>query len=397
MKTFIMNKNKIRCLSIRGGVVLILIFGIALAAFTFSASGQKDDSTWRPLPRLAPDVRIPKPNSTRQKEVKSEEAEVSPAPLSLHFPGGGEFTKPIWVWVLQGCIVAFAAYVVINQKSGTDRETNQEREKKMQVVTEELMEKKEQLARSIFDQENTIAELNIAFLNLARSNAFKSRLLGMLGHDVLTPIQYMGRVSGQLKTNLDKLSRETIVGTLDEISKTAVQLQLFGESLVQWVRLQAEGYAPVLSEINLSELATEAVNLYHLPVLEKRNTVFHDVDPGITFHHDRTMLKIILLNLLSNANKFTSQGRIDIEMQTDSTDGLVLTVKDNGQGMSTEKVYCLNNLRPTFSSSGTRMETGFGLGYVLIIDLLKTAGGKLNVSSLVGAGTQVMIRLPKAD
>jgi signal transduction histidine kinase len=383
----------------RIAIIVLLSTGLALAILCIIAIRYRSELTVQTPESPATEVRLPDPQPVSAVTSKKEPVKITSlrgAPLGLHLPAGADHIKPLWLWLLQGGIIAFISFLVIRQKAATDRRENQLRELKMKKVTEELIEKKEQLARSLYDQENTIAELNIAFLNLASSNAFKSRLLGMLGHDMLTPIQYMGRVSAQIKNNMEKLSQQTIVDSLGEISNTAVQLQLFGESLVQWVKLQAEGYSPVITDIHLPELVNEVTNLYQLPITEKRNTVIPEMQENLLFQHDRTVLKIMLLNLIGNANKFTSQGKMQIKMEIDGTGALVLTVIDNGVGMSRDKVYWLNNLRPTFSSHGTGMEKGFGLGYVLIIDLLKMTNGKMNVTSLQGSGTQVMIRLPKA-
>jgi signal transduction histidine kinase len=110
-------------------------------------------------------------------------------------------------------------------------------------------------------------------------------------------------------------------------------------------------------------------------------------------YQDPTLVRIILHNLLLNANKFTSNGTILISASIQN-DWLTMAIKDTGKGMEADKLNSLNNLQPIQSSPGTKMEEGWGMGYKIITDLLRFTGGKLHITSRLNEGTDVTVKLP---
>jgi len=102
------------------------------------------------------------------------------------------------------------------------------------------------------------------------------------------------------------------------------------------------------------------------------------------------IIKIILHNLLLNANKFTTHGTITVAIKS-TTRYFQLIVTDNGMGMEEDIAGSLNNMIAVRPMRGTEKEIGWGLGYMLIIDLVKFVHGKLFVESKRGEGTTVTI------
>lgn len=230
--------------------------------------------------------------------------------------------------------------------------------------------------------------------NLKKSNEFKTMLIALLGHDIIIPLQYIGKVAAQLKTYNEKLSKETLTESLGDINITASQLQLFGESIVHWIKIQNSEEAPFLNkEFIIDDLLTELLTFHTALSAQKNNTIIKEVDPDLLFIQDPFLIKTILHNLLVNANKFTANGTITIKAITQN-DTLILTVTDTGKGMPQEKVDELNNFRPVDSNPGTHKEQGWGLGYIIIMDLLKFSKGKLQVQSQLDKGTTITVELP---
>ena len=110
-------------------------------------------------------------------------------------------------------------------------------------------------------------------------------------------------------------------------------------------------------------------------------------------YQDPTLVRIILHNLLLNANKFTVQGKINIAAIKEN-ERLIITVRDTGKGMDESKVNLLNQLQPLRPTPGTSKEKGWGMGYKVIIEMLKFTGGALLVNSRLNEGTEVIINLP---
>ena len=232
-----------------------------------------------------------------------------------------------------------------------------------------------------------------ALNNLKKSDLFKSRLIGLIGHDMLTPIRYISKVALQLQTHNEKLSKKTTIESLGEINATATQLYFFGENIVHWIKLQGEGFTPQIQKFDLAYLVEELVSV-HMPLItEKKNQIINEITSPLYCTQDPMLIKIIIHNLLLNANKFTSSGIIKITAKT-ANKWLTLYVQDNGRGMDKDKEDSLNRLQPISSSEGTQNETGWGMGYILITDLLKLSGGDLLVQSQLDKGTIVTVKLP---
>src|SRR5206468_2768862 len=117
-----------------------------------------------------------------------------------------------------------------------------------------------------------------------------------------------------------------------------------------------------------------------------------------TMRADRTRVRQVLLNLLSNAAKFTKAGSIRLRAERQvagELEQLVFAVIDTGVGMKPEDVRRL--FRETFfqaETSGTRKHEGTGLGLVICKKLCLLMGGDIEVQSTPGAGTTFTVRLP---
>lgn len=232
-----------------------------------------------------------------------------------------------------------------------------------------------------------------ALNNLKKSDLFKSRLIGLIGHDMMTPIRYIAKVALQLQTHNEKLSKKTTIDSLGDINTTATQLYFFGENIIHWIKFQSEGYTPQIQNFDITSLVKELAGV-HMPLItEKKNQIINELTSPLYCRQDSMLIKIIIHNLLLNANKFTSSGIIKVRAQINDK-WLSLYIEDNGRGMDQSKVNSLNQFQPVLSSGGTHNETGWGMGYILITDLLKLSGGDLHVESQLNKGTIVMVKLP---
>jgi signal transduction histidine kinase len=237
---------------------------------------------------------------------------------------------------------------------------------------------------------------HIRMSGLRESNVFKSNLIGLIGHDMLTPLLYISKVSQQLRNYNEKLSRQTTLESLGDINTTATKLHFFGESIVHWIKTQSTGYRPIAELFNINHTIKELTDFHHPLAIEKENELVYTATEDQYGYQDPNLVRIILHNLLLNANKFTAHGKIIISSQI-KDNWLMISVKDNGRGMDEGKVHSLNNMHPIQSTPGTGKEKGWGMGYTVIIDLLKFSGGKLHVSSALNEGTEVTVQLPSRE
>jgi signal transduction histidine kinase len=134
--------------------------------------------------------------------------------------------------------------------------------------------------------------------------------------------------------------------------------------------------------------------------LVQRNGNFFDVrcDDNVgVMYSDSTKLRQILLNLLSNASKFTQRGRITLEASR-SADGETMTfvVRDTGPGMSADQVAQLFQAFTIIDAEATHRHGGTGLGLALSKKFCNMMGGDIEVQSTPGVGSAFIVRLPVA-
>jgi len=263
-----------------------------------------------------------------------------------------------------------------------------------QVIQQlEIRLKNQQLAvaaQTLQTQNQQLSDLN---QQLEGANQLHSRFLSIISHDVRTPINL-------LRGFLPLLNDEDISPSEQQkiIDKLAVVLASTDElltNLVHWTSRQIKGRFIAFSIIDLSELVENELGKLAIPATHKYNLLINSV-PSLTVWADRDMLRFILRNLLSNANKYTSGGTIEVHCQ-DAGDQLLIAVKDSGQGMTRQQQEKLFNWHEKNSQPGTNGEHGSGVGLLLCRDFIEDLQGKLWIESEPDKGTTFFFTLSKYE
>ena len=134
------------------------------------------------------------------------------------------------------------------------------------------------------------------------------------------------------------------------------------------------------------------------PAAEKKGiTIEMDLENAGVLTADRNMISTVLRNLVSNAIKFTPSGGA-IEVKCGFTDNhSIITVKDNGIGISEENIQKLTNPEEHFTTYGTDNEKGSGLGSKLVIGFINSHGGELKIKSSIGEGSIFQVVIPYTE
>jgi signal transduction histidine kinase len=291
------------------------------------------------------------------------------------------FEEP-WFWIMTICTLLFAIYVFTAFRNRQLLRQNRRLEITVHKKTMEVRGKN--------------ADLEQALECLENNSKFQQKLIGLLGHDIMVPLQYIAKVSRQLIVYRQKLKEETSSGAIQEIGNTATQLLFLGESIIQWVKFQEGNFLLKYSIFNLYNLVEELVNLHQPIAAEKGNSIKNDIPPDLNCIQEPVIIRIVLHNLLLNANKFTTKGTIRISGKLQDNK-LELVLSDTGIGMKSETVASLNNFQAVTSEKGTSDEKGWGLGYKFIISLIRFINGTLFIQSKKDEGTKVTIHILCAD
>ena len=154
-----------------------------------------------------------------------------------------------------------------------------------------------------------------------------------------------------------------------------------------------------LSSFALAPLIADVIKTIEPLAAKNSNKVAVQCDPAMgTMQADQMRLRQALLNLMSNANKFTDRGTIDIEAcqgQENGCDWITLAVADTGIGMTAEQMGKLFQEFSQASSTTASKYGGTGLGLVISKRFCQLMGGDITVESELGRGSTFTIRVPR--
>jgi two-component system sensor histidine kinase/response regulator len=262
-------------------------------------------------------------------------------------------------------------------------------------------QKEEVLARienqlTIGRQQIELSALNEQLLSinqeLHKSNNTKDRLLAIIGHDMRGPLS---NIQSLLRLMLeDALSADEREDLIKETLKSVRFTHDLLENLLFWAKTQKGDIDSFPETINLDAMVEETLFLLENAIKDKDHKVMSFIDASIEVWADRNMLSLIVRNLLANAIKFTpDKGKIVVTATTTDHETTVV-VKDNGVGISEENLKNILSNQQPFSTRGTNMEKGTGLGLILCKSFVERIGGSFEVKSEVNQGTEISFTVP---
>jgi signal transduction histidine kinase len=253
-----------------------------------------------------------------------------------------------------------------------------------------------------------VALLRVAYERQAQKNyeeriqQLRSTILGNMSHEVHTP---MNAILGFCQLLKYEISNADLQPYLDAIMDNGNMLIQLFDDILQLSRLESDLEEIVHNqEINLPSLLEEIQQIFYPKIIEKKLNLVLEilaVTPNIWFN--KSLLRQILINLVSNAIKFSDRGDIKIQANLEEqitfprnkpSHTLILTVADQGIGMTSQQQQ---NIFQTFSqvdSSLSRPYGGMGLGLALVYRLTQKLGGIIEVESQLNQGTTFRLTFP---
>ncbi|MGH7736457.1 MAG: SpoIIE family protein phosphatase, partial [Candidatus Tyrphobacter sp.] len=214
---------------------------------------------------------------------------------------------------------------------------------------------------------------------------------------------FFSNVSHEFRTPLTLM-----LGPLEELAKTvnAEQLPLVSaarrnslrllklvNTLLRFSRLEAGQADAVFTETDLAPITRELAGVFRSAIESSGLNLIVDADPDARAFVDLSMWEVIMLNLLSNALKFTLDGAIHVSLRS-TADAVTLTVTDSGVGISPEDLPHVFERFRRVHAVKARSQEGSGIGLALVNELVRLHGGAIRVQSEVGKGTTFEISLP---
>jgi len=217
-----------------------------------------------------------------------------------------------------------------------------------------LTESEKKLRKNIRLLKKRIKELEYSESILKAMNSHKDKFFSIVTHDLKNPFNSLLGLSEILHLEIEELNKDEISAFAANIYKSSRSLYNLLENLLQWSRIQMGRVAFQPERLKLRELAVQIAEIFQPNADSKKVDVQIDIDSGLLVYADKNTIDTILRNLLSNALKFTHQeGKVKlIAHQIDNS--VLITVEDNGIGMSKEELDKLFRLDQHFSKQGTQ-------------------------------------------
>jgi hypothetical protein len=234
--------------------------------------------------------------------------------------------------------------------------------------------------------------LKAANLQIKENLNFKNRILGMLSHELRSPLKIIGIFINRINK---KTTDESIKEYLKSISFTNNTLLMQANQILEYTKNQQVENKLIPVVFNLNNEIDSILNSIE-PYIQTRNNKFvidKNIDPNLVVYSDNTKINQVFMNILGNANKFTENGQISVDTRTkyidENTVSLVTKVTDTGAGISESDLK--NIFEPYYQGvlSEDVENLGAGLGLSLCKELVELYSGDISVTSELGKGTTV--------
>jgi two-component system cell cycle sensor histidine kinase PleC len=240
------------------------------------------------------------------------------------------------------------------------------------------------------------SELVTAKQQAEQANQSKSLFLAKVGHELRTPLNAILGFAQIIRDKIIDNNRERYSAYASDIYKAASHLLELIENLLDLSRIEAGKFELDETTVDLSQTEAQCVSLVRGQA-ENRGVELSIMEDGakLSLMAGETALREIILNVLSNAIKFTPKGgSIWLNHRLDPDGALTVTVKDSGIGMTEDEIrLALEPFRQVRSGLWRRGE-GLGLGLPIAVQLMELHGGALTIGSVPEQGTTVSLYFP---
>jgi signal transduction histidine kinase/CheY-like chemotaxis protein len=227
------------------------------------------------------------------------------------------------------------------------------------------------------------------------ANRAKSQFLANMSHELRTPLNAIIGYSEMLQEEAEDSGQDDFIPDLQKINTAGKQLLALINDVLDLSKIEAGKMDLFLETFDAGALVTAVADIIKPVVAKNNNQLVVEIAEDIgTMHADLTKVRQSIVNLLSNASKFTENGTITIKA-AGKNDQVLFSVSDTGIGMTPEQ---LGKLFQAFSQAETSTQKkygGTGLGLAITRRFCQMMGGDVTVESQVGQGTTFTIRVPR--
>jgi signal transduction histidine kinase len=247
--------------------------------------------------------------------------------------------------------------------------------------------------------ERARAEAEAARRRAEEANKAKSEFLAAMSHELRTPLNAIGGYAELMELGLRGPVSDEQRADLARIRRSQRHLLTLITDILNFARLEGGRVEYDLRPIPLADLIADAAPMIEPQLAAQQLAYEVRLAPGgdTTARADQEKVRQILLNLLSNAAKFTpAGGRVTVAVEAPPGGAVMVRVADTGIGIPPDKLEAIFDPFVQVQSGLTRAHEGTGLGLAISRDLARGMGGDLTAESAVGVGSTFTLTLPRA-
>jgi signal transduction histidine kinase len=247
--------------------------------------------------------------------------------------------------------------------------------------------------KEIEEQQRNVEKLNA---ELKEANTTKDKFFSIVAHDLKNPFNSLLVLSKLLLDDYDTFTDDERIQFIQQIKSSAENTYSLLQNLLEWASAQSGKAVIIKEQIDLAKLSQEAIILLKPIAKNKKISLDSHVNRNTLAYADKNMISTVLLNLVSNAVKFTQHsGTIEVKA-IEKNNHVEVEISDTGIGISEENMAKLFKPDVKFHTMGTDKEKGTGLGLLLCKEFVEKNDGSIWVESTVGKGSSFHFSLPKS-
>jgi PAS domain S-box-containing protein len=225
----------------------------------------------------------------------------------------------------------------------------------------------------------------------------KDKFFSIIAHDLSSPFQTFWGLTEMMTDDDADYTHEEYVEMSKKLNKLARNLYVLLRNLLEWAQMQKGAMDFEPESFNISDVLDPIIETSLTRCEQKGISLINNIEPEISLLADKKMVNSILMNLISNAIKFTSRGgSVSVSAKTINDSTIEISVTDTGIGMTKDKLKKLFKLGEKTKSEGTDGELSTGLGLMLCKEFVEKNGGKIRVESKPGIGSKFYFTLRKS-
>ncbi len=230
---------------------------------------------------------------------------------------------------------------------------------------------------------------------LRESNAAKDKFFSILAHDLRNPFSAIMGLTDLMILDAKEEENTENLENLKIVKEASIQVLELLNNLLIWSRTQVGNIEYTPEVFDLSEQIKKNIAVVSSQAAHKNISIDAELSKEIPAFCDRNMFSTIMLNLLTNAIKFTPEkGRVTVGVNA-TKEEIKIFVKDNGIGMREEDLGKLFMIETKYTREGTNSEKGSGLGLLLCKEFIEMHKGRIWAESEFGKGSTFHITLPR--